>query len=464
MSPLDPTLDGVFTVGELTRDIQGVLRTTFEGIQVRGEISQPRTPRSGHIYLTLKDADAVLPCVIWRSAVARLPVDVEEGVEVIAFGSLDVYPPHGKYQFIIRRLLPVGAGALQAAFERMRARLDKEGLFDPEHKQPLPAWPRRIVLITSKTSAAVRDMVHVIRRRMPSAVILLLSVRVQGEGAAEEVAQALRLADQHARADAIIVGRGGGSLEDLWAFNEEVVARAIHECRTPVVSAVGHETDTTIADLVADVRAATPSQAGELVVPDAQEFRARLARDARELKRLLRTRLDQAWQRLEAVAERRVLRDPLTRARAARERLRHLQQRLDALSPRSALTRRRARLAELRARLAPPLQRTLVRHQARMAEAGRRLPLAMAQVLSKRDRRLDAARLQLRALSPLSVLERGYSLTQLLSGPRAGRAIRREEDVSVGDMLRTRLSDGAEVDSLVERVRGARDEGPGDSA
>ncbi|MDA1195855.1 MAG: exodeoxyribonuclease VII large subunit, partial [Planctomycetota bacterium] len=303
-----PAGPAVLTVSELTADIRGLLDVTFGDLWVRGEISQPRTPASGHVYLTLKDAGAVLPAVMWRSSATRLRFRLEEGQEVLARGGIDVYPPHGKYQFVIRQLEPVGEGALRLAFEQLRARLEAEGLFAPERKRPLPTLPRRIALVTSRTGAAVRDMVTVIHRRHPGVDLVLLSVRVQGPGAAQEIAAALQRADRDARADVILVGRGGGSLEDLWAFNEEVVARAIAACRTPVVSAVGHETDTTIADLVADLRAATPSQAGELVVPVRAELLERLERERARLVHRMQVRLARAWQRVEALGDRPVLR------------------------------------------------------------------------------------------------------------------------------------------------------------
>ena len=415
------------TVSELTAEIRGVLDATFGDVWVRGEISQPRTPSSGHVYLTLKDEGAVLPAVIWRSTAARLRFRPEEGQEVLVRGGIDVYPPHGRYQLIVRRMEPVGEGALRLAFEQLRATLAAEGLFDEERKRPLPPMPRRIALVTSRTGAAVRDMVSVIQRRFPAVHLLLLPVRVQGEGAAAEIAAALARADRIARADVIIVGRGGGSLEDLWAFNEEVVARAIAACETPVVSAVGHETDVTIADLVADVRAATPSQAGELVVPVLADLRAALAREQAQLVQRMRVRLARAWQRVEALGDRPVLRDPVASVRLRRRGLEHLGRRLAGRSPGAALGRSRERLEGLDQRL----QRAA---RLRWHEA---------------DRALEGLRGRLRALSPLAVLGRGYSLT---TRAEDGRVVRRVADVAVGDRLRTQAGDGGAIESVVERV------------
>ncbi len=451
MIPDEPIL----SVSALTQQIRGVLDASFGNVWVQGEISQPRRPASGHVYLTLKDRDAVLPAVIWRSAVARMRFRPEEGQEVIARGGIDVYPPHGRYQLVIRDLRPVGEGALRVAFEQLRKKLENEGLFDLEHKRPLPVMPRRIVLVTSRTGAAVRDMVTVIQRRFPAVTILLVPVRVQGDGAAHEIADALAFADTQARADVIVVGRGGGSLEDLWAFNEEVVARAIHACRTPVVSAVGHETDTTIADLVADVRAATPSQAGEFVVPMRADLLARIEKEQRRLLHRMRVRLERAWQRLEALGDRPVLRTPASLFDGPRTTLTHLGRRLEARSPARTLQRRADAVSALGPRLLPPLTRRIARARERVDGAGTSLLRGAQRSWERREGRVDALRLRLRALSPLAVLGRGYSLTRRSDD---GRVVRGAGDVAAGDALRTRLADGAEVESHVERVK------PGDDA
>jgi exodeoxyribonuclease VII large subunit len=446
-----PGPDGgaVYTVARLTAELRGVLGATFGDVWVRGEISQPRTPSSGHVYLTLKDDEAVLPAVIWRSTAARLRVRPAEGLEVLVRGGIDVYPPHGRYQLVVRALEPLGEGALRLAFEQLRARLEAEGLFEAARKRPLPALPRRVALVTSRTGAAVRDMVHVIHRRHPGVHLLLLPVRVQGEGAAGEIAAALGRADRLARADVILVGRGGGSLEDLWAFNEEVVARAIAACRTPVVSAVGHETDVTIADLVADVRAATPSQAGELVVPVRAELLARLDEQRARLGHRMRVRLERAWQRLEALGDRPVLRTPAGLLQRRARSLAHLQARLAARHPAAALARRAETLARLGARLRPPLPRRLRRARERLAQGERGLLRAGGARWDRAGQRLEVLGGRLRALSPLAVLARGYSLTT-----RAGddRVLRRAGEARVGDLLRTRLGGGGHVDSRVERV------------
>ncbi len=424
----------VFTVSALTEAVRDMLQGALGEVWVKGEISQWRPSPSGHVYFTLKDQGAVLPCVLWRSQAARLKFKPEDGLEVLLGGGLDVYLPHGRYQLQVRTLEPLGAGALQQAFERLRKRLEAEGLFAPEHKVPLPLLPRRIALVTSPTGAAVKDLVTVIRRRYPDVTLLLVPVRVQGAGAAEEIAHAIAFADRAARADVIVAGRGGGSLEDLWAFNEEVVARAIFACRTPIVSAVGHETDVTMADLVADVRAATPSQAGELVVPVKAELEARLANEQRRLAQRLRVRLDRAWQRLESLADRPLLRSPRGLCAPRRVRLEHLRARLMALSPAASLVRRRERLEALARRVA--------------GAAG-------ATVLSRRSA-LERAAAALRALSPLSVLARGWSLTTTVDG----RVLRAVGEALVGARLRTRLADGGVLLSRVEGSEPAVGDGP----
>jgi exodeoxyribonuclease VII large subunit len=420
----------VATVTELTLAIQGLLAGRFDDVWVRGEVSGCRRVASGHVYLTLKDAGACLPAVVWRSTAARLTFAVEDGTEVLCRGTVDVYPPHGKYQLIVHEVQPIGAGALQLAFEQLRKRLAAEGLFDPARKVPIPFLPRRLAVVTSKSGAAVRDLVTVIHRRFPRCEIVLVACRVQGPGSAREIAAALALADRSARVDVIVVGRGGGSLEDLWAFNEEVVARAIAACRTPVVSAVGHEVDVTIADLVADLRAATPSQAGELVVPVRDELLGDLGRRATRLHHLLRSRVDRAWQRLESAAGRPVLRNPRTRALLLRRHLDQVGSRLEACSPRAELLRRRTAVDDLAARAALAVRNRLA--QAASAYEGRRA--------------------QVEALSPLRVLDRGYSLTRVGAAGGEGPLLKSIAQARPGDRLETEVADGV-VTSRVERVR-----------
>lgn len=267
MSEALPTI----TVSDLTKRIKGVLEMGFTNLWVQGELSNFKQHTSGHLYFTLKDEHAQISGVMWRSRAAQLRFRPSDGMKVIVRGNITVYEPRGNYQIDCQQIQPVGKGELQIAFEQLKEKLSAEGLFDEDRKRPLPEYPERIGIVTSPTGAVIQDMLSVIGRRFPSVELILVPVRVQGIGAAEEIAQAIRDLNSHGRADVMIVGRGGGSLEDLWAFNEEVVARAIHASRIPVVSAVGHEIDYSISDFVADLRAPTPSAAAEMVVKDRSE-------------------------------------------------------------------------------------------------------------------------------------------------------------------------------------------------
>ena len=396
----------ILSVSELTHRIRRSLEDEFDRVCVVGEVSNLRRPSSGHIYLTLKDAEAQVAAVVWRSTAARLRFDLEDGMEVIATGALTVYEPRGSYQVILSSIRPKGLGALQLAFLRLRDRLEKEGLFRPEHKKPLPFLPACVGLVTSATGAAVHDILTVIARRFPPAHVVLRAVRVQGEGAAEEIAQAIAEFNEWGGADVLIVGRGGGSLEDLWAFNEEVVARAIHASKIPIISAVGHEIDVTIADFVADRRALTPTEAGEIVVP-------RLA-DLSETLGLLRGRLAAA---LRAQVE------------IARTKLDRLRTGYAFRAPVDMIRRHEQRLDDLAAAAGLAMKRRLESCRERLATAGGRL----------------------HALSPLRVLERGYSITLAVE---TGRVVRRAGELAVGQAIETVLHEGRAV-SRVESAAAA---------
>jgi exodeoxyribonuclease VII large subunit len=395
------------TVAELTREIKGALEERFPSVWVSGQISNYRPASSGHVYLTLKDAEAQLPGVIWKTVAGRLKFEPHDGLEVIARGHIEVYPPHGKYQLIIEELQPKGLGALELAFRQLCEKLSKLGYFEPARKKPLPKFPRRLALVTSPTSAAVRDMLKILSSRWPALEVWVCPVRVQGEGAGAEIASAIRLLNRlHdsrlTSIDVMIVGRGGGSMEDLWAFNEEGVARAIFESRIPIISAVGHEIDVTVADLVADCRAATPTQAAALVVPDRLEILGGLQALHVRYQDLTNNRLALARRFLDELANSRVLRFPL-------ERIRTHEQRLDDWSDR--------------------LGRIM---QHRMERSGERVQAFAARLVT---------------LSPLNVLGRGYSLTR-----RENREIVRSADqVSVGDRLLTLFRSGR-ITSRVEEI------------
>lgn len=330
--------DGLWTVSELTAQLRALLEGEFGEVGLRGEISNLARPGSGHVYFRLKDDAAQIKAVLWRSDARRLAFELEDGLAVRAWGGLTVYSPRGEYQIVVRKIEPVGIGPLELAFRQVVARLAAEGLFDPDRKRPLPRYPRRIVVIASPTGAAVRDVIHVVHRRWPPAEVLVAPSRVQGDGAAGEIAEAIATANRIQDADLLILARGGGSLEDLWAFNEEIVARAIAGSRLPVVSAVGHEVDVTIADLVADLRAPTPSVAGELCVPDAHEIAVSLDALRDRMARALLARLRHARTALDALADRtrRALVSGLDRRRRD---LARLAAQLEALSPLAVLSR-----------------------------------------------------------------------------------------------------------------------------
>jgi exodeoxyribonuclease VII large subunit len=400
----------VWSVAQLTDGIKETLADSFSGVWVSGELCEVSRPGSGHVYLSLKDETAQIRGVVWRSTASRLTFEPREGQQVVCCGDVDVYPPRGSYQLIIRHMEPLGLGALQLAFRQLRERLAAEGLFDPRWKKTLPAFPRKIAFVTSPTGAAVRDFLQVASRRWRGIQLLVIPARVQGEGAAEEIVRGIEAAHRLPEPpDVIVVGRGGGSIEDLWCFNEEKVVRAIFAAQIPVVSAIGHEIDITLADLVADVRALTPSEAAERIVPSVDDLRAGLRNYGQRLAQALRARALAARQRLDAFASRRVFRRPF-------ELVQHRTQRLDDL-----------------------------------AERARR---AMRLQLDQREQRTGALAAQLESLSPLAVLARGYSVTL-----RADSAVvaRDASELSPGDLLRTRLERG-EVLSRV--VSAAEEESP----
>lgn len=394
----------ILSIGELTAHIKDLLESSFSAVWVAGEISNLSRPRSGHIYLTLKDDQAQLSAVLWRNTARRVRFDLTDGLEVVCRGHIAVYPPHGKYQLIVAEIQPKGIGALELAFRQLHAKLAQEGLFGEERKRPLPRFVRRIAVVTSPTGAAIRDFLQVLRRRAPWTDVLIVPVRVQGEGAAGEIAEAVGLVNQLAEpVDCIVVTRGGGSLEDLWAFNEEAVVRAIHASGVPVVSAVGHEVDVTLSDLVADVRALTPSEAAERAAPAAEEIARRLDRCHERLSRAIRARMTAARSRLDGLASNAVFRRPL-------DRVRELEFRLDELAAR----------AERAVRACVRVDR----------------------------RQVDSLAARLESLSPLSVLGRGYSLTQRVSD---GRVIRDATELLPGEQTRTRFAKG-QVTSRVEEI------------
>jgi exodeoxyribonuclease VII large subunit len=435
-----PEPEGPETVGELTHRITAVLEDSFSEVWVVGEISNFNRHTSGHVFFTLKDERASIRCVLWKSAAGRLGRDIGDGVEVEVRGRIGVFEKQGNYQVYVSSIRPRGMGALEVAFRKLKERLEKEGLFDEARKRPLPRFPRRIGVVTSPTGAAVRDIIHVLMRRWPAVEIVLAPARVQGEGAAAEIVRGIENLNRLGGIDVMIVGRGGGSLEDLWPFNEEIVARAIYASAVPVVSAVGHETDFSISDFVADVRAPTPSAAAEMVVPDRKEMLATLSTLQGRLTRGLRHIVELLRDELALFAAHRFFRYPqdivLTRIQAIED----LERRLSgAMKDKwSARWMRLERAAGGLARHSP--QARLRESVAALKMAAFRLRTAARTLLEHRwTVAVDRLAGRLDDLNPDRVLARGYSRTVL---ERTGGILTRAADATAGDLIRTHLAQG----------------------
>ena len=396
----------IFAVSEVNEYIKNMLDTNerLNALFIRGELSNYKVYPSGHHYFTLKDETGALRCVMFRSSAVRLRFRPENGMKVIAFGRITVFPRDGAYQLYCADLTPDGVGDLHVAFEQLKAKLLEEGLFDREHKKPLPPFPHRIAIITSGAGAAIMDMLRILGKRYPLSKVLILPVRVQGAEAPAEIAGAIRYANRWKIADVIITGRGGGSIEDLWAFNDERVARAIYASEIPVVSAVGHEPDVTISDFVADVRAATPSNGAELVAPDKEELRKRLAQTQARMAAAVERQLSLSRQKLEALAGKRVLQSPMNYLQDKRMMLEYSRERLSS--------------------------------------ASQRLMQAKREHFVRLTAKLDA-------MSPLKVLSRGYSVVRT----EDGSVLRRAADARPGDRIQIDLMQGAllaEVSQVLE--------------
>ena len=396
----------ILSVTELNQLVRGKLERDpdLQSVCIRGEISNYKLYPSGHHYFSLKDPESAIRCVLFRGSAASLRFRPENGMQVLAVGRVSLYPRDGSYQFYCTRLLPDGAGDLSVAFEQLKQKLFQEGLFDPAHKKQLPAFPHRVGIVTSPAGAAVHDMLRILGKRYPLSRVILLPVRVQGAEAPGEIARAIDYANAHAIADVLIVGRGGGSIEDLWAFNDEGVSRAIFRSRIPVVSAVGHEPDVTISDFTADLRAATPSNAAELVAPDQSELRAALEGMRASMLASMRQRLTRSRQQLTGLSASPMLRNPM-----------------------NYLQERRLRLDKL---------------TGDFRRVGTRLLQARRQGLIRLSASLDA-------MSPLKVLARGYSMT----ADADGRLISSVTEVSPGQSLTILVSDGR-IRAAVERTEG----------
>ena len=438
----------VLTVSELTASVRVLLESKYAEVWVEGEISNARVWKTGHLYFTLKDAGAQLRAVMFRSALRLQRFRPEDGQHVIARGRISVYEPKGEYQIVCEHLEPQGVGALQLAFEQLRRRLDGEGLFDPARKRALPPLPRKIGVVTSLDGAALRDIINVLGRRHPDAHVIISPTRVQGERAEEEIVGALRRLYAVAGVDVIIAGRGGGSIEDLWAFNTEPVARAIAAAPVPVISAVGHETDFTISDFVADLRAPTPSAAAELVVARKDEMAARIGNFERRLRAAARDALQRRRAAVQALEARPGLAGWPTRVAVRGRQVGELTHRL-ARAGRHAAARRERRLHELRLRLeALDLGRRIDGIRARLLAAREAAAAALRDAQRTREARLRVAAGRLETLSPLGVLARGYAVCW-----NADRSaiIRDAAAVAAGDDVHVTLHSGA-LDCTVTKV------------
>lgn len=469
--PLGPTEPPrrVLTPSQLNAEAQVVLEENFGLIWLEGEISNLARPGSGHWYFSLKDARAQVRCAMFKNRNMRLKFQPENGLKILLRGRVSLYLGRGEFQVIVDHIEPAGEGAMRLAFEQLRARLDAEGLFAAERKRPLPALPRHLAVITSQSGAAIRDILTVLGRRWPAAVVTLLPSSVQGEaapgeliGALERLARWREMAPEQAP-ELLIIGRGGGSLEDLWAFNDEALARAIAACPIPVISAVGHEVDVTIADLVADLRAATPSAAAELAVPDRSDWLLGFGQLERRLHATARRSFDQVRERLRHLSLRlrhpgNLLRERIQRTdeldlrlqramdRASKyrqERLVSLQRRLFHTSPSNRLARNSERLTRLERRLlqAQPTQR-VQRDRTHLARLQRRLGAAERRLIERKRSEQQRLAGALNAFNPLAVVERGYAILSRPDTSRFGTVIRRPGEVREGELLHARLAGG----------------------
>lgn len=439
-----PPFRRILTISELTAAVRGCLEQAFESLWVEGEVSNVRTPGSGHLYLTLKDEKSQIRTVLFRSSAQHLPFALREGLQVIARGRLTVYEPRGDYQLVLEYLEPKGVGSLQIAFDQLKEKLESEGLFDPSRKRALPFLPRRVGVVTSLSGAAIRDILTVLRRRCPLLGVIVDPVPVQGEGAAAQIAEAILRIGRLGQIDVLIVGRGGGSLEDLWCFNDERVVRAIAECRVPVVSAVGHEIDYTLADFAADYRAPTPSAAAETVAPLLSDLLGVLQDRRLRLQHAVDARVRMSRQRVQWC--RRALPHPVARLQRLSQRLDELETRLGLVSLHK-VSLRRHRVGLLCSRLVhaspiAPMRRAQVIVPQLVLRAQHRIQ-ARLQVNRQRILALGGA---LDTLSPLATLSRGYSIVHRLPG---GEILRRARDVVIEEQVRVRLAEG----ELICKVR-----------
>jgi exodeoxyribonuclease VII large subunit len=439
----------ILTVSELTQQIRLQLESNFDSVWVEGEISNLRSPSSGHLYFTLKDENSQIKTVVFRSHIRFLRFEIKDGIKVISRGRVSVYEPRGDYQLIIDYIEPKGVGALQLAYEQLKERLKSEGLFDNSRKKPLPLLPGKIGLITSPSGAAVQDMINIILRRFPNTGILIFPVRVQGEGASSEIAHAIEELNKISGVDVMIVGRGGGSLEDLWAFNEEIVARAIYHSDIPVISAVGHEIDFTISDFVADLRAPTPSAAAELAVPNKSELIISLKHWLGRLENLVCQFLESNRNKLDFLEKR--LLDPRRRIDDLRLRVDDIFNRLSVYT--SNLLRRKAEQFERRkdALISRSPKGRIGELKNLVSQLNKEIDVHIKHYLGNQRHRFERSLEGLDRLSPLNVLRRGYSITRTLPNYNILKDVK---GLKVGDRINVKLHQGEIIGQVKELIKG----------
>lgn len=440
----------VYTVSQLNREAKQLLNQHFLTLKVQGEISNLSTPSSGHIYFSLKDAGAQIRCALFRSSLRQVKFRPQNGQQVMATAEVSLYEARGDYQLIVSKLEEAGDGALQAAYEALKKKLAAQGLFDPEHKRPLPLLPTAIGVITSPSGAALRDILTVLKRRFPAIPIVLYPASVQGEQAKFEIAAAIQNANQRAECDVLLVGRGGGSLEDLWCFNEALVAQAIYDSDIPIISGIGHETDTTIADFVADSRAATPSAAAEQLTPSSQEWLQYYRGYENRLQQLLDARLTQAKQRLGWLQRHLQLQRPDNKLQQLSQRLDEIELRMQGIV--------QLKLAQAQNKLTTHSTQLWQHHpknkisvyQEKQDYLLQRLQSAMQHQLQQKQHSLSAVSQTLDAVSPLATLNRGYAIVQQLADEKL---VTDSKQLQSGDKIKTRLAHGAfisEVETIYE--------------
>jgi len=438
----------VYTVSRLNREVRALLDSRFPLLWVEGEISNLSRPGSGHLYFSLKDRDAQVRCAMFKMRNQLLSFTPADGMHVLARARISLYEPRGDFQLVVEHMEEAGDGLLRRAFEELKKRLSNEGLFDPARKKPLPRLPRRIGVITSPTGAAIRDILSILRRRFPAIPVLIYPVPVQGTAAAPEIARMIRLAGQRRECDVLIVARGGGSLEDLWAFNEELVARAIYDCPIPIVSGVGHETDVTIADFAADHRAATPSAAAELVSPNGEEWLQTFVTLENRLVAQMRRQQQTKAQALQWLSKRLTQQHPGRRLRDQGQRLDELEQRFNH-AWRSHLRHAAVRLSALSAQLhRHDPSRRLQHLQFQRENLSRRMVQALRAGIEQRRQQLAGLGRALDAVSPLATLGRGYAIVKRLPG---GAIVRTVQAVNIGDQVETRVAQGRMICTVDEK-------------